>query len=994
MIDFSDFSSEVFQILRAYGRDIVLYDDSGKRVFEPSEARRMYVIGDNILVSIVEDGDNSAVKMFLSPSLNLTQVQGFLETLRRLAIQSNLLFHVKKYNKEIKPKDFATQASVNEQKEIPMNIMEGLYGTSKSSYLKLENARMIVRHSARIKEHVIGDRGRNIHSIFVENAQGERFLFPVNMLSGARAMAQHVSKGGNFADQVGGQIVRMAHDFRNLAQVTTHINQIPGLQESIKENEKVEAHGVKGMKSTPWRKVFKNLEALDAWCEKNDAEVHAYSAVEQNKTHESAIALRVAIIESMRNVKRSFARIYTESTYLGECERVASNTNLMEDSESLTESVAAIASILGEGVSDEAILSVARSVTIESATAPSLDEEVDEIVDEEADLEDGDDEMEEGHQIDMTVEGAGFTDTPNNPQIREFEQWLESFDPSQMFGGKKQPSDLSPEEVQAEIDAIEGQYADPSQMPADVAARWEELANINVTNLKWGTDRIKQDVTEYATDYDSQATTKVANKLQAILDKKFSGYFEWKNQSNGAVVFKQTIQSSPHDASNEYVLSPQNLSKVISPIMDTFRQKGWIFSQPSGGEFTIAVPQGGKVDESSGSQWEVHGIIGLDSKFVKKFATEDARQEWLDKHENSGKFEVTELVDPTHAVAEDAEGTETNTPNYDDRYYDRTDWVEAAESFGFQTQAVGYGSVLATDADGRKVGYYRSTHDSNNGSREMGWFMPPKGEVSEGKSYKKNDDDDAKSKKEKDQERKEAAKSKKEPVAEAQSAAQKAAFAKMIGAKKGKAPAKDETKDDKEEVEEGKSYKKGDDEDAKSKKEKDQERKDAAKNKKQPVEEGKSFKRNDDDDEVDADTKKKEDKQKRDAKKQPVSEDFSNVEQGHSFETNINTEDGQTVSAKVTYSPNEMGVATIHSVVRGDTGEDVLPMMDDSDIEHVEALCYDDIEQQGAPQFAEDTTIPRDARGDFMDDVQTGGRDGEAQDPANIARMKALAGLK
>ena len=113
MIDFSDFSSEVFQILRAYGKDIVLYDETGKRVFEPTEARRMYVIGDNILVSIVEDGDNSAVKLFLSPSLNLTQVQGFLETLRRLAIQSNLLFHVKKYNKEIKPKDFATQASVN-----------------------------------------------------------------------------------------------------------------------------------------------------------------------------------------------------------------------------------------------------------------------------------------------------------------------------------------------------------------------------------------------------------------------------------------------------------------------------------------------------------------------------------------------------------------------------------------------------------------------------------------------------------------------------------------------------------------------------------------------------------------------------------------------------------------------------------------------------------------------------------------------------------------
>jgi hypothetical protein len=37
----------------------------------------------------------------------------------------------------------------------------------------------------------------------------------------------------------------------------------------------IEAHGVKGMKSTPWRKTFKSIEALNAWVEKYGAEVHA-----------------------------------------------------------------------------------------------------------------------------------------------------------------------------------------------------------------------------------------------------------------------------------------------------------------------------------------------------------------------------------------------------------------------------------------------------------------------------------------------------------------------------------------------------------------------------------------------------------------------------------------------------------------------------------------------------------------------------------------------
>jgi len=42
-----------------------------------------------------------------------------------------------------------------------------------------------------------------------------------------------------------------------------------------KEMTKIEAHGVKGMNSTPWRKTFKNWDALEAWTEKNDAEVYA-----------------------------------------------------------------------------------------------------------------------------------------------------------------------------------------------------------------------------------------------------------------------------------------------------------------------------------------------------------------------------------------------------------------------------------------------------------------------------------------------------------------------------------------------------------------------------------------------------------------------------------------------------------------------------------------------------------------------------------------------
>jgi hypothetical protein len=43
---------------------------------------------------------------------------------------------------------------------------------------------------------------------------------------------------------------------------------------TAKQSGRIEAYGVKGVKSRPWRRTFKDAEALLAWCEKNDAEVY------------------------------------------------------------------------------------------------------------------------------------------------------------------------------------------------------------------------------------------------------------------------------------------------------------------------------------------------------------------------------------------------------------------------------------------------------------------------------------------------------------------------------------------------------------------------------------------------------------------------------------------------------------------------------------------------------------------------------------------------
>jgi hypothetical protein len=49
---------------------------------------------------------------------------------------------------------------------------------------------------------------------------------------------------------------------------------------NVKRSSRIEAYGVKGIKSRPWRRTFKDADALMAWCEKNDAEVYGTRQVE------------------------------------------------------------------------------------------------------------------------------------------------------------------------------------------------------------------------------------------------------------------------------------------------------------------------------------------------------------------------------------------------------------------------------------------------------------------------------------------------------------------------------------------------------------------------------------------------------------------------------------------------------------------------------------------------------------------------------------------
>ena len=117
-----------------------------------------------------------------------------------------------------------------------------MFGSARTSQQTLENVVIKVRHKTPVNEESRGARTRHIAAIFLECNQ-ERFRFPFNSLSGARAMAQHMAHGGTMNDKVGAYIAESTGNLLKLQSfnryVTTNklINEdSSGIVDTVKEN--------------------------------------------------------------------------------------------------------------------------------------------------------------------------------------------------------------------------------------------------------------------------------------------------------------------------------------------------------------------------------------------------------------------------------------------------------------------------------------------------------------------------------------------------------------------------------------------------------------------------------------------------------------------------------------------------------------------------------------------------------------------------------------
>jgi hypothetical protein len=215
-IDFNTVADRVFDQLKGFGHSITIFDENGKQTVNAAEGRYFYSTDQKFTVEINQD--ESVIKIKYGEGTDPARMQKLQSTIRNgIAKKFILGVDLRPYTgKDIEPKDVENMVKVQES-------LGPVAGSMKTSYQQTEGAKLIIRHSKPVNEEVRGSRSRNIHALFIENAQGERFRYPHIHLAAARTMTQHVAEGGTPYDEVGQKIISLSEERGQLLQVARYI---------------------------------------------------------------------------------------------------------------------------------------------------------------------------------------------------------------------------------------------------------------------------------------------------------------------------------------------------------------------------------------------------------------------------------------------------------------------------------------------------------------------------------------------------------------------------------------------------------------------------------------------------------------------------------------------------------------------------------------------------------------------------------------------------
>ena len=252
-------AKDLFNKIRGQFPQVTLGDSGGQATTEPTEARFFdfdFKESGNTLgkVSISISEEDGLVVMHSKDFVEQSDEPlkhgwyNFLKELRSFAKARVLGFDTRditKSNLEKRDYDFLGQG-----KEVETVSESNLYGTTKTSFQTVGEARLVIKHSAPVNPTVAGGRTHRIESLFIESNAGERFKYPVKHLNGARAMARHVSEGGNPFDDFGKHISEMSAELNQLRKFKTYMNRSNVMAEGLKQYQSVVDERIEEIKTS------------------------------------------------------------------------------------------------------------------------------------------------------------------------------------------------------------------------------------------------------------------------------------------------------------------------------------------------------------------------------------------------------------------------------------------------------------------------------------------------------------------------------------------------------------------------------------------------------------------------------------------------------------------------------------------------------------------------------------------------------------------------
>lgn len=158
----------------------------------------------------------------------------FIRSFRQFAKDRLLNFDVQTIGKSnLDKRDYQFQAKRKEEPAMPAIMENKLYGNARVSYQDLGEARIVIKHNQPINMELPAGRTMHIDSIYIENAQGERFKYPFKHLNGARALAEHIKHGGTPYDAIGQHISSLSEELAHLRKFKGYVNRQEQLSEAM-----------------------------------------------------------------------------------------------------------------------------------------------------------------------------------------------------------------------------------------------------------------------------------------------------------------------------------------------------------------------------------------------------------------------------------------------------------------------------------------------------------------------------------------------------------------------------------------------------------------------------------------------------------------------------------------------------------------------------------------------------------------------------------------